>query len=337
MSVTMINPVNPTPQAEQPGIGPSMKRCRARAPHAGAAGGEDRREIRAAFRHRAGGPAAERLRGAGLQPAGRVDAGRVQGVADGDAERIARRGAQRRRRHHLEDWRSRPKVSRAANGGRAFNDTRLDGLIAQATASNQNLTVAAARVKEARAIAGIAEADRIPQIGVGVGAQRGQLSPLEAGVAPGTRMSPATSYKASLSASYELDLFGRVSSNVAAARGDAAASEATYRSVLLSLQADVAQTYFRLRALDAEIATVNQTVRLREESVRVTGRRFELGDIGEFDLSRAKTELATARAEAIGLQRQRANASMRWPCCWASRPRTSAPPATRWKRPRACR
>jgi multidrug efflux system outer membrane protein len=76
--------------------------------------------------------------------------------------------------------------------------------------------------------------------------------------------------------------------------------------VLLSLQADVAQAYFRLRSLDAELATEEQTVRLREESVRVTGRRFELGDIGEFDLSRAKTELATARAEAIGLQRQRA-------------------------------
>jgi multidrug efflux system outer membrane protein len=191
---------------------------------------------------------------------------------------------------------------------KAFNDARLDGLIAQATASNQNLSVAAARVKQARAIAGIAESDRIPQVGLGIGAQRAQSAPLEAGVTPGSRISPVTSYKANLSASYEVDLFGRVSSNVAAARGDAAASEATYRSVLLSLQADVAQTYFRLRSLDAEIATVNQTVRLREESVRVTGRRFELGDIGEFDLSRAKTELATSRAEAIGLQRQRANA-----------------------------
>jgi multidrug efflux system outer membrane protein len=111
-----------------------------------------------------------------------------------------------------------------------------------------------------------------------------------------------------MSASYEVDLFGRVSSGVAAARGDAAAVEATYRSVLLSLQADVAQAYFRLRELDAEIVTVQRNVRLREEGVQVTSRRFELGDIGEFDLARAKTELATARADAVGLQRQRANA-----------------------------
>jgi multidrug efflux system outer membrane protein len=191
---------------------------------------------------------------------------------------------------------------------RAFHDPSLDALISEATANNQNVSVAAARLRQARAIAGIAEADRIPQVGLGVGAQRARLSALEANQAPGTASPAATSYRASLSASYEVDLFGRVSGNVAAARGDAAASEATYRSVLLSLQADVAQTYFRLRALDAELATVNQTVRLREESVRVTGRRFELGDIGEFDLSRARTELSTARADAIGLQRQRATA-----------------------------
>ena len=191
---------------------------------------------------------------------------------------------------------------------RAFGDEALNALMTDATANNQNLAVAAARVKQARAIAGIAEADRIPQVGVDVGAQRARLSPLEASLPRGTNVPATNTYSARLSASYEVDLFGRVSSNVAAARGDAGAVEATYRSVLLSLQADVAQTYFRLRALDAEIATVEHTVQLREESVRVTGRRFDLGDIGEFDLSRAKTELATARSEAIGLQRQRATA-----------------------------
>lgn len=191
---------------------------------------------------------------------------------------------------------------------RAFNDARLDSLIAQATAMNQNLSVAAARVRQARAIAGITESARIPQVGAGVGAQRARLSPPEARQPEGTAVAPVTSYRASLSASYEVDLFGRVSSNVAAARSDASAAEATYRSVLLSLQADVAQTYFRLRGLDAELATLARTVGLREENVRINSRRFEQGDIGEFDLARARTELATVRADAIGLQRQRANA-----------------------------
>jgi multidrug efflux system outer membrane protein len=187
----------------------------------------------------------------------------------------------------------------------AFKDPALTALIVEATSNNANLAQAAARVKQARAIAGIAEADRIPQIGVNVGAARERLSPLAQGFPDGTPVPTFPVYQANLTASYEVDLFGRVSSNVAAARADAAGSEASYRSVLLSLQADVAQTYFRLRETDAELATLIETVSLREQNVRINQRRFDLGDIGEFDLSRARTELSTSRAEAIGLQQQR--------------------------------
>ncbi|NGZ83620.1 efflux transporter outer membrane subunit [Duganella aceris] len=188
----------------------------------------------------------------------------------------------------------------------AFNDPALNELIAEATKANANLAVAAARVKQARAIAGIAEADRIPQVGVNVGAARQQQSNVALGLPAGAPVTaPGNVFQANLTASYEVDLFGRVSSNVSAARNDAASIEATYRSVLLSVQADVAQTYFRLRATDAELDTLNRTVQTREENVKVNQRRFDLGDIGEFDLARAKTELATTRAEAIGLQRQR--------------------------------
>jgi len=169
----------------------------------------------------------------------------------------------------------------------AFNDPALNQLIAEATESNANLAVAAARVKQARAIAGIARADRSPQIGVSAGATRERESPLSLDLPQGTVVPPANFYQANLTASYEVDLFGRVSSNVAAARSDEAASEAQYRSVLLSLQADVAQTYFRLRETDAELDTLNETVKLREESVRVNRRRYDLGDLGEFDLARA--------------------------------------------------
>ena len=187
----------------------------------------------------------------------------------------------------------------------AFNDPALNELIAEATKANANLAVAAARVKQARAIAGIAEADRIPQVGVNAGGQRMRQSDVALGLPAGTPVEPNKLFQANLTASYEVDLFGRVSSNVSAARNDAASVEATYRSVLLAVQADVAQTYFRLRATDAELETLNRTVQTREENVKVNQRRFDLGDIGEFDLSRAKTELSTSRAEAIGLQRQR--------------------------------
>ena len=173
----------------------------------------------------------------------------------------------------------------------AFHDPELSAMVDQATQANASLAVAAARVKQARALAGISEADRSIQAGVGAGAQRNRAL--------------GNAYQASLTASYEVDLFGRVGANISAAKADAAASEATYKSVLLALQADVAQTYFRIRATDAELTTLGQSADLRAQSVKVNQSRFDNGDIGEFDLVRAKTELAAARAEAIGLQRQR--------------------------------
>jgi multidrug efflux system outer membrane protein len=187
----------------------------------------------------------------------------------------------------------------------AFKDPVLTGLIEEATKANASLAVAAARVKQARAIAGITEADRSIQVGAGLGAQRSRASALSLGLPEGTPVAPGTAYQARLTASYEVDLFGRVGAAVSASQADAQASEATYKSVLLALQADVAQTYFRLRETDAELATLNQTVDLRAQSVKVNQSRYDNGDIGEFDLARSKTELSTAKAEAIGVQRQR--------------------------------
>jgi multidrug efflux system outer membrane protein len=189
---------------------------------------------------------------------------------------------------------------------KAFNDSTLDKLIADAIAANANLTAAAARVKQARAIAGVAQADRIPTVGVEAGVQRGRESPTALGLPATTPVPTITAWQARLTASYEVDLFGRVSNNIGAAQADAAASEATFRSVLLALQADVAQTYFRVRATDAELEFLNETVRLREENVRISQRRYELGDLGELDPARARTELSTTRSDAIALERQRA-------------------------------
>ena len=189
---------------------------------------------------------------------------------------------------------------------KAFHDATLDRLIEQASSANPGLAAAAARVKQARAIAGITEADRSINVSGQFGVQRGRPSDVSLGQPQGTPVRPATAWQGKLTASYEVDLFGRVGNSVSAAQADAAAGEALYRSVLLALQADVAQTYFRLRALDAELAFLNRTVQLREENVRINQRRYEIGDLGELDLARSKTELSTTRSEAIALERQRA-------------------------------
>jgi multidrug efflux system outer membrane protein len=188
---------------------------------------------------------------------------------------------------------------------RVFNDPVLDRLEEDAIGANQNLQAAAARVTQARALVGVAKADRIPQVNAGFGPTRVQPTGVSLGLPPGEFVDPYTAWRALLTVSYEVDLFGRVSDTIEATRSDYEANVATFRSVMLALQADVAQTYFALRATDDELRILRETVGWREESVRLLQKRFDLGDISELDLARAKTEASNARTEEIGLERRR--------------------------------
>jgi multidrug efflux system outer membrane protein len=116
----------------------------------------------------------------------------------------------------------------------------------------------------------------------------------------------ANTWQAPLDLSSEIDLWGRVRRGFESARADAQGSLAAFGNVLLTLQADVAQNYFRLRALDAEIATVSGTVDLRKEQVRLVRSRFNGGIGNDLDIARAETELATTQAEAASLAQRRA-------------------------------
>lgn len=188
---------------------------------------------------------------------------------------------------------------------KVFDDPVLDRLEEDALAANQNLQAAASRVAQARALVGVAKADRIPQVNAGFGPTRVQPTGVSLGLPPGVMADPYTAWRALLTVSYEVDLFGRVSDTISASRSDYESSVATFRSVTLALQADVAQTYFALRANGEELRILWETVKWREESVHLQQRRFDLGDISELDLARARTEEANARTEAIGLERRR--------------------------------
>jgi multidrug efflux system outer membrane protein len=187
-----------------------------------------------------------------------------------------------------------------------FGDPALDTLEQQAAAANQDLKAAAARVQQSRALVQNARSDWFPTIDAGFGPTRQRLSPASQFLPPNANVPAQTLWRAQATASYEVDLFGRVSSNVHATQADAAQSEALFRSVQLALQADVAQNYFQLREFDTQVDLFRQTVVLREDSLKLVQRRFSEGEISELDLSRAKNELATARADAVGVARQRA-------------------------------
>ena len=186
-----------------------------------------------------------------------------------------------------------------------FEDETLNALEAQALVANAQLQAAAARLAQARAIVGIARADQLPQVGGGFGPTRQRPSAAAVGLLDGADTSATTVWRAPLYASYEVDLFGRIGDGVDAARSDAESAEASYRSFLLALQADVARLYYDLRATDAELALLRDTLNLREQNADLTQKRYDAGVTSELDVARAKTELATTRSDAIALERRR--------------------------------
>ncbi|WP_323017972.1 efflux transporter outer membrane subunit [Castellaniella sp.] len=187
-----------------------------------------------------------------------------------------------------------------------FKDPALDALQEQAMQANQNLQAAAARVKQARAMQSGARAGRWPELTAGLGASRQRTSEAIQGAADAG--DSATLWRAQTGLSYEVDLFGRVSSETDAASADAQRAQALYQSVLLALQADVAQTYFLARQLDAETLLYDRAISLRRQSLDLVETRFHEGGISELDVARARSELAVAHAVALDIERQRAAA-----------------------------
>lgn len=175
-----------------------------------------------------------------------------------------------------------------------FGDSQLNEFVRQASDANPNLAVALSRVKEARAVAGVVKADSRLQVDAGAGPTRQR-----------TLDSSETTVRAQLNASYEVDLFGGLADNTRAATLEAMGEEAAYRSVLLALQSDVAQTYFSLRTLDSQIAILDNTIALRRESLRMVQRQFDLGDRSDLETAQAQTELATAQAALEAAHRER--------------------------------
>ena len=183
---------------------------------------------------------------------------------------------------------------------KAFADPLLDDLVTRADRNNTGIQLAAARLAQARALLRSANADRLPQIGLSGGANRQSASP-----ALGTT-APANVFNAGLGASYEPDLFGRLAGASNAAALDAQSREALVQSTRLLVQSDVAQTYFGLRALDAERALVRQTVSAYRDTLQLTERRYAAGDVAELDLARVRTEVASTESQALALDRRRA-------------------------------
>ncbi|SDS10415.1 efflux transporter outer membrane subunit [Opitutus sp. GAS368] len=186
---------------------------------------------------------------------------------------------------------------------KTFNDATLDDLETRALNANQDLHAAAARVEQARAAAGIARSNYLPSVGLNPSVGRARTSETTDNRFP---VAESTTYRASLDASWELDLFGRVRRLSEGARAEATASADDFENVRLALTAEVASSYFSLRALDRETALVNDGVGLRRKTLELINSRRTNGAATDFDVARAETELASTEADAAALANRRA-------------------------------
>lgn len=213
-----------------------------------------------------------------------------------------------------------------------FHDATLDGLERQAVASNQNLARTVARIDEARQGTRTAAAGFYPTVesNLLVARQRttntgpilraqlvgnpGAFGAVLGGGGNGRVPAFASQglsatyndFRAPLTVSYELDVFGRVRHAYASARASAQAAEADRRAVALSLSAEVATGYFALRALDSEAVVLRRSLELRRDAVRLSQERFSAGVAGASDLARARVELDNTEADTAEVVRQRA-------------------------------
>lgn len=193
-------------------------------------------------------------------------------------------------------------VAAADRGWRdVFGDPRLQSLIALALANNRDLRVATLNVEAARAQHRITRSELFPQVGAIGAAQVGSPTTPDGS-------DPSILYRVGISASWELDLFGRVRSQNEAALQQYFATLQAQRGAHLALVAEVVTQYLRERAFDEQRVLAEQTVELTQESQALTQRLLEAGQRSDLDLRTAEAQVAAAQAEVARLARAQAQA-----------------------------
>ena len=175
-----------------------------------------------------------------------------------------------------------------------FKDPVLQNLIREALKNNYDLQVALARVEEERALTGVARSQYYPQVDYG-----GSISGLENRVFPNH-----TYYAYNFSTFWEIDLFGRLRRLNEAQRAVYFATEEARRDVRLLVLAEVAQGYFQLRALDADLEVAIRTTKSFQDTLDIFQRKFEGGAASGLEVARAQAALANVAAVIPDLRRQ---------------------------------
>ena len=185
----------------------------------------------------------------------------------------------------------------------AFNDPVLTTLIEEAFANNLDLKVTLARIEAARSQVLLAQSNLVPSVDLAANGGRSRISAVTSPPLPAGIGQTSNNFGASLQLSYELDVWGKYRSGLLAATNDLTASEYYRETVRISVAADVASAYFRLRGADAELKLLEDTLQLRTDTVKLQRDRFEGGIIGEYDLRSAEAERSAVVADIARAQK----------------------------------
>lgn len=180
---------------------------------------------------------------------------------------------------------------------RQFDDPVLNELIAEALVHNNSVKIAAANVEQALGIVTQTRSALYPQLGYGLSAE--ELRSPDSGLSSAipNLPNPQETYQALLSASWELDLWGRIRSLSDATQANMLATEEARRGMILTLVSTVATSYITLRGLDEQLEISRRTLATYGESVRLHELQFKYGQTSEMTVAQSQSQYETAATQ----------------------------------------
>ena len=182
-----------------------------------------------------------------------------------------------------------------------FGDAQLNALEEQVNVTNQNIAAAEAQFRAAQAAVRVAGAGLFPTVTIGANVTTTRTPPTQTSTRLGFNVGTATFYQLPIGVSYEADLWGSVRRNIEANVDTAQAVAAALENVRLSMHAELASDYFQLRGLDEEQRLFEISIKAFEQSLQLTMNRHRHGIASQLDVSQARTQLETTRAQAIDI------------------------------------
>jgi outer membrane protein, multidrug efflux system len=169
---------------------------------------------------------------------------------------------------------------------RSFNDPKLTALVEESITANLDLKLAEARLRQARAVRGIASAGLWPGVNASASYER---------ATPGGAGAPSSGqdlYQAGLDAAWELDVFGGVRRSIESADADTDAAGEGVRAALVSVTAEVALAYVQLRGYQQQIVIAAGNLEAQRRTADITHKRRGVGFVSALDEANADAQVA---------------------------------------------